>query len=62
MGPSFTRYFDLGLPAEVVLLFIDVCSFSTRYSHLKGEEIAKYFDKYYDIIIPIIYEYGGRDR
>ena len=59
MGPVYAGYFDLGLPAEVALLFIDVCSFSTRYGHLDGEEISEYFDKYYDIVIPIIYEHGG---
>lgn len=59
MGPAYARYFDLGLPAEVALLFIDVCSFSTRFGHLDGEDIADYFDKYYDVVIPIIYAHGG---
>lgn len=59
MGPLYAGYFDLGLPAEVALLFIDVCSFSTRFGKLDGEEIAAYFDKYYDVVIPIIYKYGG---
>ncbi len=59
MGPSYTSYFDLGLPADVTLLFIDICDFSTRYSHFEGEQIADYFDQYYDIVIPIIYKYGG---
>lgn len=58
-GPSYTRYFDFGLPADVALLFIDVCGFSTRFGHLNGEDIAEYFHKYYDIVIPIIYKYGG---
>lgn len=59
MGPSYTQYFELGLPADVVLLFIDVCGFSTRFAHLDGEKISEYFHQYYDIVIPIIYEYGG---
>jgi class 3 adenylate cyclase len=59
MGPLYSGYFDLGLPANVALLFIDVCGFSTRFSHLDGEEIALFFDGYYDVIIPIIYEHGG---
>jgi class 3 adenylate cyclase len=59
MGSEFTQYFDLGLPADVVLLFIDVCGFSTRYSHLNGDDIGEYFDEYYDMVIPIIYKYGG---
>jgi class 3 adenylate cyclase len=59
LGFDFTIYFDYGLPADVVLLFIDVCGFSTRYDDLDGKEIGEYFDEYYDIVIPIIYEYGG---
>lgn len=59
MGPSYASYFDLGLSAEVALLYIDVCSFSTRFGHLNGEDIADYFDKYYDVVIPIIYKHGG---
>jgi class 3 adenylate cyclase len=59
MGPLYAGYFDMGLPADVALLFIDVCSFSTRFGHLDGEDIAAYFDKYYDVVIPIIYRHGG---
>jgi len=59
MGVNYTRYFDMGLPAEVALLFIDVCGFSTRHGNLVGEEIADFFHDYYDIIIPIIYKNGG---
>jgi class 3 adenylate cyclase len=59
LGSSYTTYFDEGKDAEVVLLYIDVCDFSTRFGHLSGIEIGQYFDNYYDKIIPIIYEYGG---
>ncbi|NWJ53054.1 MAG: adenylate/guanylate cyclase domain-containing protein [Bacteroidetes bacterium] len=59
LGPEFTRYFDYGLPADVVLLFIDVCNFSERYGELDGEEIGEYFDEFYNIVIPLIYKYGG---
>jgi class 3 adenylate cyclase len=59
LGPKFTQYFDNGLPANVVLQFIDVCGFSTRFGELSGEEIGKYFDEYYDLVIPIIYKHGG---
>ncbi len=59
MGIHYAQYFELGLPAQVALLFIDVCGFSTRFNHLDGEKISTYFDNYYDIIIPIIYRYGG---
>lgn len=59
LGPEYTMYFDLGLPADIVMLFIDVCDFSTRFSNLMGDEIGDFFDRYYDIVIPIIYKYGG---
>lgn len=59
LGANYSRYFDEGKDAEVVLLFIDVCNFSTRFSHLDGKQISQYFDDYYNKIIPIIYEYGG---
>lgn len=59
LGPEYLTYFEYGLPADIALLFIDICNFSTRYSDLNGEQIGQFFDKYYDIIIPIIYEYGG---
>lgn len=59
LNQEYTKYFDFGLPANVALLFIDVCNFSTRYSTLNGEGISDYFDEYYNKIIPIIYKYGG---
>lgn len=59
LGPEYVRYFYLGLPADVAMLFIDVCGFSTKQSSLNGNEIGEFFDEYYDIIIPIIYKYGG---
>ncbi|NLU94882.1 adenylate/guanylate cyclase domain-containing protein [Chitinophaga sp. Ak27] len=59
LGTEYTMYFDLGMTADVALLFIDVCGFSTRFQHLDGDKIAKYFDNYYKIIIPLIYENGG---
>lgn len=59
LGSKFTYYFDLGLPVDVVLLFVDVCRFSTRFANLTGNEIGEYFDEYYDIVIQIIYKYGG---
>ncbi len=57
--PSFVPYFKEGVSTEVVLLYIDVCDFSTRFSSLSGKDIGNYFDQYYDIIIPTIQEYGG---
>lgn len=59
LGPNYTRYFDYGFAVHAVLLFIDICDFSTRKGNLKGTDLADYFDSYYDIIIPTIYKYGG---
>jgi hypothetical protein len=59
LGINYSRYFDEGKDADVVLLFIDVCNFSTRFGHLNGKQISQYFDDYYDKIIPIIYKFGG---
>jgi hypothetical protein len=59
LGINYSIYFDEGKDADVVLLFIDVCNFSTRFGHLTGKQISQYFDEYYDKIIPIIYKYGG---
>ncbi len=59
LGLNYSTYFDEGKDAEVVLLFIDVCNFSTRFGHLDGKQISQYFDEYYDKIIPLIYKYGG---
>ena len=59
LGPQFTTYFDVGMDADVALLFIDVCSFSTRFGGLYGKDLEKYFDEYYDIVIPKIYKHSG---
>lgn len=59
LGANYTRYFDQGTATEVVLLFIDICDFSTKQSALNGKQIGTFFDEYYDIIIPIIYDNGG---
>ncbi len=56
---DYRKYFVEGEYARVYLVFIDVCKFSSRYGHLNGRQISMYFDDYYDIVIPIIYEYGG---
>jgi class 3 adenylate cyclase len=59
LSPEYIKYLIDGQEAPAAMLFIDVCDFSTRFSHLKGKEIGKYFDNYYEIVIPIIYKYGG---
>lgn len=59
LGPNFIGCFEFGLSSDVAIIFIDVCSFSTRFAGLMGDEIGEYFDAYYDIVIPLIYKYGG---
>jgi len=59
LGPDFIGVFEFGLAADVAVLFVDVCSFSTRFADLMGDQIGEYFDAYYDVVIPIIYSYGG---
>lgn len=59
LGSQYTTYFEKGISAKVVLLFIDICNFSTRHRHLSGKSLSSYFDEYYDLIIPIIYKFGG---
>ncbi|KAB7726472.1 hypothetical protein F5984_24445 [Rudanella paleaurantiibacter] len=59
LGPEFETYFDMGSDADVALLFIDICSFSTRYAQLSSEDLSTFLDAYYERLIPIIYEHGG---
>lgn len=59
LGSGFSAYLDKGMSVNATLLFIDVSNFSTTQSTLTGAAISDFFDEYYDIVIPIIYKYGG---
>jgi hypothetical protein len=59
LHPDYLKYFELGYPADVALVFIDVCGFSTKFTDLTGEQISEYFDDYYNLIIPLIYQHDG---
>jgi len=59
LGSGYTAYLDKGSNTDAALLFIDISDFSTKQASLTGEQISDYFDEYYDIVIPIIYKYGG---
>jgi class 3 adenylate cyclase len=59
LGVDFTKYLDNGVNVDATLLFIDISDFSTKQSTLNGDQISDFFDEYYDIVIPIIYKYGG---
>lgn len=53
------EYFENRKSAEVVLLFIDITSFSTKCSSLTNETLSLYLDNYYDTVIKSIYHHGG---
>jgi len=59
LGQNYINYFERGYAVNASLLFIDICNFSTRYSDLCGPEISQYFQQYYDIVMPIVFKYGG---
>lgn len=59
LGSGFNAYLNKGASVDATLLFIDISNFSTTQSTLSGDEISDFFDEYYDIVIPIIYKYGG---
>ncbi|MBW8687255.1 adenylate/guanylate cyclase domain-containing protein [Chitinophaga rhizophila] len=56
---DYEKYFLSGAETNVSLLFIDVCNFSIMSKDWPGDSIGRYFDRYYGLIIPIIYKYGG---
>jgi class 3 adenylate cyclase len=53
------RYLEQEREAHVVNIFIDITSFSTKASSMSNNQLSKYLDGYYDIVIPIIQKYGG---
>ena len=59
LTPTLIEYFEKEKEAHVVLLFIDITSFSEKASVLTNSELSQYLDKYYEKTIPIIYEHGG---
>lgn len=58
--PSLIDYFESKPSEEVVLLFIDIASFSKITEKYSNKIITNYLDNYYKIIFPIIYSYGGQ--
>lgn len=59
LGSTFHTYLNLQRNTDVVLVFIDMCSFSTRFSHLNNTQLSVLLDQYYALVIPIIYRYKG---
>lgn len=58
-NPTIVPYLEQQKEADLVLLFIDICSFSLKVKGLSNQKLSKFLDDYYDKVIPIIYEYGG---
>src|SRR5690606_15912136 len=52
-------YFKERRKVDAVLLFIDITSFSAKFTSKSADEIGKYLDEYYDLVIPIIGKHGG---
>lgn len=52
-------YFEDEKTANVVLLFIDICNFSNKCKFWTSNNLSEYLDDYYDMLIPLIYQYGG---
>jgi hypothetical protein len=56
---KFIDFFKERRKVEVVLLFLDVTSFSKKFQNKSSDQIANFLDQYYATIIPIINLYGG---
>lgn len=57
--PSLIDYFEKSPTETVILLYIDICSFSKRIMNLDSKKVKTYLDDYYSKVIPIIYNWGG---
>jgi len=55
----YVNYFLERKKAEVVLLFIDITSFSQKFTTKTTDEIVRYLDTYYRYVIPAINKHGG---
>ncbi len=56
---SYVEFFETRRKVNAVLLFIDITSFSTRFTSKSDREIVDYLDTYYKKAIPIINKNGG---
>lgn len=56
---NILKYFETQQNANIVLLFIDITGFSNKCKTFTSNKLSTYLDKYYDIVIDIIYKHGG---
>lgn len=59
LGTQFSNTLNLQVDANVILLFIDICAFSTRFGHLSNPQLSSLLDQYYNLVIPTIYKHKG---
>ncbi len=57
--PDIIQYFENAQEQDVILLFIDITSFSKTIKGWANTSVRNFLDEYYKKIIPIIYEHGG---
>jgi len=53
------NFFESQTSADLLFLFLDITAFSQKCKNLTNSQLAVYLDKYYDLVIPIIYAHGG---
>lgn len=56
---NISDYFNKREKLNIVLLYIDIVNFSKLFIQNDTNNLSRFLDKYYDKIIPIIYNYGG---
>jgi len=59
LDDKILQFFDDQKTADLTMLFIDITGFSKKCKDLTNSQLATYLDKYYDIVIPVIYSHGG---
>ena len=59
LKPELIKYFDDAKEEDIVILFIDITSFSKTISGWAKIKLKNFLDDYYERIIPIIYRNGG---
>lgn len=58
--PELIKYFENAKEEDVVLLFIDITSFSRTIQGWGNKKLKYYLDEYYSRVIPIIYSNNGQ--
>ncbi|MDN5285043.1 MAG: cyaE2 [Mucilaginibacter sp.] len=59
LDSGILSFFENQESADIILLFIDITSFSTKCKNYTNNQLSIYLDNYYDLVIPLIYANGG---